>query len=58
MGFVCTGYEETSPMDPQSVSFVPTVRRVNAGQRAYLSVFLNAPGVTFYGIRVTYTTNP
>jgi hypothetical protein len=55
MGDKCT---TDSPADPQIVVFNPTVRRVNAGQRAILALWLTCPAVTFYGVRVTYTTNP
>ena len=55
MGQQCT---VDSPDDPQIVVFNPTVRRVNAGQRAILALWLSCPAVMFYGVRVTYTTNP
>jgi len=55
MGSACT---LDSANDPQSVVLLPAVRRVNAGQRAYLLVALADPSVDLYGVRVTYTTNP
>lgn len=42
---------------PGSAVFVPSPRRVNAGQRAYLWLRIGRTG-SFYGARVTYTTNP
>jgi len=55
MGWTCTS---NSTWDPQSQAFWPGVRRVNAGQRAYLWVSIDNPNVRLYGVRVTYTTNP
>jgi hypothetical protein len=55
MGWTCTS---NSGMTPQSQTFWPGVRRVNAGQRAYLWVSIDNPNVRLYGVRVTYTTNP
>ena len=58
MGQMCT---PTSGLDPQSITFLTSPRRVNAGQRAYLQLWMSGPGggqLQFYGARVTYTTNP
>jgi len=55
MGWACT---DDSMTDPQSLLSIPHTRRVNAGQRAYLWVYLGSPNVSLYGVRVTYTTNP
>jgi len=58
MGSDCSGWVGTSGMDPQSIMIYPGTRRVNAGQRAYLNLFLSSGDLDFYAVRVTYTTNP